>query len=169
MARRSDCAGPPQKVVAVPDYLGETVRVRRTSGVRDSGGVGLKMGVSIEKETASNQRADGIADDFIRRAEARDLTVCVIGLGYVGLPLAEGFLNRGFRVLGFDVDHSKIDAIMAGRTYIKHIPDDRIVTMRDCGKLEVTTDPARLAQADALLMCVPTPLNIYREIGRAHV
>ncbi len=110
-----------------------------------------------------------MADAFVARAEARDLTIGVIGLGYVGLPLAEGFLNQGFRVLGFDVDQAKIDAVAGGRTYIKHIPDARIAAMRDSGRLEVTTDPTRLAVADALLMCVPTPLNIYREPDLSYV
>ncbi|HWA23111.1 MAG TPA: nucleotide sugar dehydrogenase [Caulobacterales bacterium] len=110
-----------------------------------------------------------LAEDFERRGAARDLTIGIIGLGYVGLPLAEAYLNKGYRVLGFDVDVSKIDAIKAGRTYIKHIPDARVVAMRDSGRLELTADTARLTAADALLMCVPTPLNAHREPDLSYV
>jgi UDP-N-acetyl-D-glucosamine dehydrogenase len=119
------------------------------------------------KDAAS--AAAAMADDFVARAGARDLTIGIIGLGYVGLPLTEAFLGAGFRVLGFDVDRAKIEAIAAGKTYIKHIPDDRIVAMRDSGRFEGSADPARLAAADALLMCVPTPLNVHREPDLSYV
>lgn len=109
------------------------------------------------------QTAAAMARDYVARAHVRDLTIGIMGLGYVGLPLAEAFLNAGFRVLGFDVDHSKIKAIQSGRTYIEHIPDARIKAMKKTGRLEVTVDEERLAVADALLMCVPTPLNVHRE------
>ena len=132
------------------------------------------MTAPVDSRSAAARAAESVAetamtDDFVARAAARDLTIGVIGLGYVGLPLAESFLNQGFRVLGFDVDQAKIAAVRDGRTYIKHIPDARIVAMRDSGRLEMTDDPARLAAADALLMCVPTPLNIYREPDLSYV
>jgi UDP-N-acetyl-D-glucosamine dehydrogenase len=107
--------------------------------------------------------AETMAAAFERRAADRDLVIGVIGLGYVGLPLAEGFVGRGFKVLAYDPDASKVEAIRSGRTYIRHIPDERIVALRDSGRLDVTTDPDRLGEADALLMCVPTPLNVHRE------
>ncbi|HEY9216494.1 MAG TPA: nucleotide sugar dehydrogenase, partial [Phenylobacterium sp.] len=90
-------------------------------------------------------------------------TVGILGLGYVGLPLSEGFLGKGFKVLAYDPDAAKLAEIEAGRTFIRHIPDERIAAMRDSGRLALTSDPARLAEADALLMCVPTPLNVHRE------
>ncbi|NNU14793.1 nucleotide sugar dehydrogenase [Parvularcula sp. ZS-1/3] len=104
-----------------------------------------------------------IADDFVTRAEAKDLTVGVIGLGYVGLPLSEGFVRNGHRVLGFDVDEAKCDAIREGRPYFKHIGAERMEAIRDTGFMEATTDFARLSEVDAVLICVPTPLNLYRE------
>jgi UDP-N-acetyl-D-glucosamine dehydrogenase len=107
--------------------------------------------------------AEAMAAEFERCAAARELTVGVMGLGYVGLPLTEGFLGKGFKVLGFDPDAEKIAALEAGRTYIRHIDDARVAAMRDTGRLDLTGDPARLAEADALLMCVPTPLNQHRE------
>lgn len=113
--------------------------------------------------------AQAMAAEFERRAAARELTVGILGLGYVGLPLAEGFLGRGFKVLAYDPDAEKIAALQAGRTYIRHIDDARIGAMRDSGRLALTTDPARLAEADALLMCVPTPLNEHREPDLSYV
>lgn len=113
--------------------------------------------------------ANAMADAFVARARARDLTIGIIGLGYVGLPLTEAFLGAGFRVLGFDVDRQKIESISAGKTYIRHIPDARIAAMRDSGRFEGSHDPAALARADALLMCVPTPLNAHREPDVSYV
>lgn len=114
-------------------------------------------------------KGDAMADAFVARATARDLTVGIMGLGYVGLPLAEAFLEAGFRVLGFDVDAQKVATIEAGKTYIKHIPDARIKAMRATGRLTVFTDAHRLVDADALLMCVPTPLNAHREPDISYV
>ena len=112
---------------------------------------------------------DQMAAEFEARAESRDLVIGVIGLGYVGLPLAEGFIGKGFRVLAYDPDAAKIEALTTGRSYIKHISDDRVAAMGATGRLEATTDEARLAAADALLMCVPTPLNVHREPDLSYV
>src|SRR5690606_12243916 len=112
---------------------------------------------------AAGVKGEAMAAAFERRAQARELVVGVIGLGYVGLPLAEGFLGKGFKVLAYDPDASKVASIQAGRTYIKHISDERVAAMGATGRLEATADAARLGEADALLMCVPTPLNAHRE------
>jgi UDP-N-acetyl-D-glucosamine dehydrogenase len=104
-----------------------------------------------------------MATAFAARAAARDLTIGIIGLGYVGLPLAEAFLKAGFHVFGYDVDESKISAIKASRGYIKHIPDLRLRDMNATGRLTVSADPAALGAPDCLLLCVPTPLNQHRE------
>jgi len=113
--------------------------------------------------------SEAMSAEFVRRANARDLTIGIMGLGYVGLPLAEAFLHAGFRVLGFDIDERKVDLLKAGKTYIQHIPDDRIVAMNSTGRLEVTRNEARLHAGDALLMCVPTPLNAHREPDISYV
>ncbi len=110
-----------------------------------------------------------LAADYVRKAKKRDLTIGIMGLGYVGLPLAEAFLNAGFRVLGFDIDDAKIEALKAGRTYIEHIPNKRIAAMNATKRFEVTSTEKRLAAADALLMCVPTPLNAHREPDISYV
>jgi UDP-N-acetyl-D-glucosamine dehydrogenase len=118
---------------------------------------------------AAGVKGEAMAAAFERRAETRELVVGVIGLGYVGLPLAEGFLGKGFKVLAYDPDAAKIAAIQAGQTYIKHITDERIAAMVATGRLDVTADPGRLGDADALLMCVPTPLNAHREPDLSYV
>jgi len=86
----------------------------------------------------------------------------IVGLGYVGLPLMLRFAEVGYKVLGFDIDQSKVDALTAGRSYIEHISADSIQLARERG-FEATTDFSRAPEADALILCVPTPLNKYRE------
>jgi UDP-N-acetyl-D-glucosamine dehydrogenase len=113
--------------------------------------------------------AESMAALYVDRADKRDLTIGIMGLGYVGLPLAEAFLRAGFRVLGFDIDETKISALRSNRTYIEHIPDERIAAMNATGRLEATSSDARLSAADALLMCVPTPLNAHREPDLSYV
>jgi UDP-N-acetyl-D-glucosamine dehydrogenase len=110
-----------------------------------------------------------LAENFIRRAEDRSLVIGILGLGYVGLPLAEAFIKVGFNVMGFDIDAKKIEALEAGKTYIRHIDDERVAAMVATGKFKGTTDFDRLPEADALLMCVPTPLNIHREPDLSYV
>lgn len=85
--------------------------------------------------------------------------VGIIGLGYVGLPLAVHFVEKGFRVLGFDLDTRKIDTIMAGKSYIKHVSSDAIESMVSRQRFDATTDFERLSAADCILICVPTPLT----------
>lgn len=99
----------------------------------------------------------------------RTATVGVIGLGYVGLPLIEIFLRAGYRAIGFDVDQKKVSALSEGRSYIKHIESDRIGSWLKSGKFEATADMARLAEPDALVICVPTPLNDSRDPDLAYV
>jgi UDP-N-acetyl-D-glucosamine dehydrogenase len=104
-----------------------------------------------------------LAPAWCQRAEQKDLLVGILGLGYVGLPLAEAFITNGMKVLGFEVDAQKVTSIKANKSYIRHISDARIKEMNDTSRLEVTLDLERLREADALLLCVPTPLNQYRE------
>ena len=85
--------------------------------------------------------------------------IAVIGLGYVGLPLAITFLRQGFSVTGFDIDPAKCQAIAAGETYIRHIPLEPVRSFIESGALTATTDFARLTEADCIIICVPTPLS----------
>jgi UDP-N-acetyl-D-glucosamine dehydrogenase len=106
------------------------------------------------------QPANRPLEAAIRQKTAR---VGVIGLGYVGLPLIRTFVAAGFRTLGFDVDARKIESLNAGRSYIEHIPSEWIGRCVSEGKFTPTADMSRLVEADALLICVPTPLNRSRD------
>lgn len=100
--------------------------------------------------------------ELLARVRTKTATVGIIGLGYVGLPLARAFARAGFRVLGFDIDSHKVDKLNAGRSYIKQIPDATIAEMR-ANKFEATDRFDRLGEADCVLICVPTPLTDARE------
>lgn len=107
---------------------------------------------------------DGKPAEALRRAIADgSATVGIIGLGYVGLPLALTFAERGLTVLGFDVDEAKVDRLNAGGSYIDHVEADRVAALVEAGTLSATADFARLPEADAVLLCVPTPLTPQRE------
>lgn len=96
------------------------------------------------------------------RIERQSLCVGIYGLGYVGLPLALRFAEVSIRVLGFDIDAAKVDKLNAGQSYIERLTPDLIRQAREHG-FEATTDFARTAEADALVICVPTPLDRHRE------
>ena len=97
---------------------------------------------------------------LITRIKNRDARIGIIGLGYVGLPLAREFLEKDFTLLGFDLDNSKIDKINKGNTYIKHIGDDFLKEfVMDKKKFSATSDFSRLGEVDFILICVPTPLD----------
>ena len=89
--------------------------------------------------------------------------VGIIGLGYVGLPLAGAFINAGFRVLGFDVDEAKVDQLNSGQSFIKHIASETVAGWIDSEQFEATCAESRMAEADVLLICVPTPLTDSRD------
>ncbi len=100
---------------------------------------------------------------LLSRIENKTAIIGIIGLGYVGLPLMLRFAEVGYRVLGLDVDQEKIDKLHQGKSYIKHIPSATIASAVDAGLFEGTTDFSRAGEADALIICVPTPLNKHRE------
>ena len=102
-------------------------------------------------------------DRLLDRVEQRDFTIGIIGLGYVGLPLALTSLAKGFRVLGFDIEQVRVDQIMAGRTVIKHLPGEQLAGSIADGRFEATADMARLSEPDAILIAVPTPLDKHQE------
>jgi UDP-N-acetyl-D-glucosamine dehydrogenase len=97
------------------------------------------------------------------RFRRRDATVGVVGLGYAGLPIANLLGARGFRVLGFDTDESRIEMLNAGKSYIQHLRVNELRTSHAEGRFIATGDFRRLDEADALLVCVPTPLDRHRE------
>ncbi|MFH5885722.1 nucleotide sugar dehydrogenase [Halalkalibaculum sp. DA3122] len=117
------------------------------------------------------QRDDIITlkEDVLRRIELKTAKVGIIGLGYVGLPLLWTFHEVGFPVTGFDVDSGKIDHIREGTPYIKHLGYEMMGKLANSDTCSATLDFAKLADMDAILMCVPTPLNAYREPDMQYV
>ena len=106
---------------------------------------------------------------LIARLQARTAKVGVIGLGYVGLPLAVEFADAGLHVLPIDVDQAKVDSIRAGRSYIPDVDSDRLKRAVDAGRLRATTDFRVLAEVDAISICVPTPLRKTKDPDLSYV
>ncbi len=98
-----------------------------------------------------------------KKIKNKNFTVGVLGLGYVGLPLAKAFASVGLRVLGFDIDEKKVKTLNAGRSIIKHIPHSQVKKMVSAGIFSATSNMAKLRTVDAVLICVPTPLTKNRE------
>jgi UDP-N-acetyl-D-glucosamine dehydrogenase len=101
--------------------------------------------------------------ELANKLSGRTLTLGVIGLGYVGLPLSLTFLRKGIKVIGFDLDQTKIDTLNKGKSYIRHIPADELAGFIKQGEFSASSDFARLNEPDCLLICVPTPLTKSRE------
>lgn len=97
------------------------------------------------------------------RIKAKEVTVGVVGLGYVGLPLSLVFTEAGIRVIGFDVDESKIRSIAEGKSYIRHINHGRLEKACADRRFTATTDYRQIAECDAIIICVPTPLDHHLE------
>ena len=108
------------------------------------------------------------AQKLLEAFRSRQATVGVVGLGYVGLPLALRFAEAGVRVIGFDIDPEKPRKLAAVQSYINYIPDSAISAAFAAG-FSATTDFSRCGEADALIICVPTPLNRHREPDLSYV
>ena len=106
---------------------------------------------------------------LLQKINDKTFVVGIVGLGYVGLPLGLEFAEKEFKVLGFDMDQRKVDSLEKGETYIKHIPTTRISKAVNNGFLEATTDFSRMPEVDAIIICVPTPLNEHREPDMSYV
>jgi len=104
-----------------------------------------------------------IKEELIRSIQARRARIGIVGLGYVGLPLVLRFGEEHFRVLGFDVDAAKVRQLNAGESYIRHIPATRLQTLIKEGQFDATSDLQRLAEADCIIICVPTPLTAKKD------
>ncbi len=133
----------------------------------------MSEGIEHNAAPARGGKPDGLTrsprhDALMERIQANDVRVGIIGLGYVGLPLARAFGDRGIAVLGFDVDPAKVEKLQRGESYIKHIPAEAIRAMRDT-RFEATTDFARLDEPDVIIICVPTPLTDARDPDLTYV
>lgn len=102
-----------------------------------------------------------VADELIAKSERRDITFGVVGLGYVGLPLAVELARAGYRVLGYDVNPGVVEGLAASRSHVRDVSDAQLREVRE--RLAATTDPGRLAEADAISICVPTPLSKFKD------
>ena len=99
---------------------------------------------------------------LLEKIKSKEAVIGIVGLGYVGLPLMLRFCETGYKVLGFDVDSDKVEKLNSGLSYIEHISPEDIASTRK-SLFEATTDFSRTGEVDALILCVPTPLNKYRE------
>jgi UDP-N-acetyl-D-glucosamine dehydrogenase len=104
-----------------------------------------------------------VRDRLLSRISSREAVVGVIGQGYVGLPLALTFAESGFQVIGFDVDPAKVESLNRGESHVRHVGTVRVAKAAATGHFTATGDFARLAECDAILVCVPTPLGTHRE------
>src|SRR3954464_10715170 len=102
-----------------------------------------------------------IAQDLTDKAERRQLLFGIVGLGYVGLPLAVELAQAGYRVLGFDVNPDVVDGLNAGRSHVKDVTDKQL--QQQCERFTATTDMSRLSEPDAISICVPTPLSKFKD------
>ncbi|KAA1188943.1 nucleotide sugar dehydrogenase [Pseudohalioglobus sediminis] len=106
--------------------------------------------------------------ELIKKLNDKTATIGVVGLGYVGLPLCLRYAEVGYTVLGFDIDPSKIETLNSGRSYFSHYGHERVTAAREQG-FSATTDFARASEADALILCVPTPLDEHRDPDLSYV
>jgi UDP-N-acetyl-D-glucosamine dehydrogenase len=98
-------------------------------------------------------------EHLLKRIEGREALVGVIGLGYVGLPVAVSFAEAGFRVLGVDLDEEKIAQLDAGKSFLRDVPDEQVAPLRANQRLQASSSFSGLGDADAILICVPTPIT----------
>lgn len=110
-----------------------------------------------------------MVEKALQRFQNEDVTLGVIGLGYVGLPLAVEAGQEGVKVLGFDVSTRVVEGVNAGRSHIQDVPSEAVAELRGQGLLEATTDMARLSECDAISICVPTPLSKTRDPDVSYV
>jgi UDP-N-acetyl-D-glucosamine dehydrogenase len=103
------------------------------------------------------------------KIRARTAHIGVVGLGYVGLPLLRAFFQAGFPVVGYDVDPTKIDMLKRGESYLKHLGEDFVRDLSKSPKFLPTANPADLAKADAIILCVPTPLGRHGEPDMSYI
>jgi UDP-N-acetyl-D-glucosamine dehydrogenase len=107
--------------------------------------------------------------DLEKKIASKKVVVGVLGLGYVGLPLAREFALSGVKVLGFDIDDRKVKILNSGRSIIKNVPNEVVRKMLKSGNFTATSDMSQIRKADAVLICVPTPLTENREPDMQYV
>lgn len=129
----------------------------------------MTLELDQKASVGNNMRATLLADELATRIAERTARVAVVGLGYVGLPLAETFAWGGYPVLGFDIDAEKVAKLQRGESYIGHICPERVVELLGSGRFEATSDPSLFTGVDAIIICVPTPLGEAREPDLSYI
>ena len=104
-----------------------------------------------------------MAEALIAKAGRREALFGIVGLGYVGLPLAVELAGAGYRVLGFDISERVVEGLNAGRPHVKDVSDAQLQAAAEGGRFEATTDMSRMGEPDAISICVPTPLSKFKD------
>ncbi|MBN1894540.1 nucleotide sugar dehydrogenase [bacterium] len=107
--------------------------------------------------------------DLKTKIEKREAKIGILGLGYVGLPLALEFVHGGFRTTGFDIDPSKVEMLNKKKSYIRHIPSEKIASLVETGRFSATTDFSKLSDMDCLIVAVPTPLDKHEQPDLSYI
>ena len=110
-----------------------------------------------------------IANEFLKKAEDGSLIIGIVGLGYVGLPLAEAYVWKNISVIGYDISEERANQLNQGHSGMRHIADERVKEMIDSGLFKATARPGDLVEADAILIAVPTPLDVYHQPDLSYV
>lgn len=110
-----------------------------------------------------------VRENLLKKITNREVVAGVIGLGYVGLPLAVKMAKAGFKTIGFDIKKEKADSVNQGRNYIGDVADSDLKTLVENGMLAATTDFSEIDKVDFVAICVPTPLDAYRQPDISHV
>ena len=122
------------------------------------------MSKNLASPATNMASEEGSSESILReRLEQRTATIAVVGMGYVGMPLAHAVLEAGFSVIGFDVDQRKIEKLDSGEVYLHHLGEEMHTTLAASKRFTATLESARLEAADVIILCVPTPLGTYRE------
>ncbi len=122
-----------------------------------------------QKVVQDNNEEISFIDTLCDKFKERKATIGIVGLGYVGLPLASATCSATFKTIGYDVDATKIEKLSKGESYIGGVSDDSIAKFVEYGLFEATDDFSRLSESDAILICVPTPITKYRDPDLSYV
>ncbi len=149
--------------MSTPD-TSKTTNMSDSTNISDANNISGANAASSAPDTS-----DTSVNALLERIENRTYNVGILGLGYVGLPLMWTFHEKNMPVIGFDVDQEKVDAIHEGRSYIKHLGTEMMQKLAASDLCTATSDFSRIPEADALLLCVPTPLTEHREPDMSYV
>src|SRR4051812_46921585 len=147
-----------QRVISAARHQRRTLAAVLTTRVNRFGNDAVGEGEMVQMlERPAVESAAGIR--LQERLARREAVVGLIGLGYAGLPLAVAFAEAGFPVVGVDLNADRVEALIAGSSYLGDIPDDRLAPLLETERLQASTDYALFAEADTITICVPTPLS----------